>query len=380
MTNKLSRRKFLSSVSATAAGVGLSSVTPREWILGAHGPLQPQGSPALKDHAAAKGMLFGAAARQDLLSRKPDLAQLFAQQCDILVPDGELKWGQLRPSPDTFNFLPAEWLLNFTEQNNMKYRGHTLVWYQSLPKWFYSYANASNAKPLLLNHINTVVGHFAGKMESWDVINEVMNPKDGRPDGLRNSPWLQFLGPDYLELAFRTAYAADPKALMIWNENWLEEETPEGESKRRAMIKILKDMQSRNVPIHGIGIQSHLLGDHAANIGGEGFQRFLHEVSDMNLKIIVSELDVTDQNLPADTAARDQAVANLYYSYLSTVLKHKSVIAVLTWGLTDNYSWLSQYKARPDSLPVRPLPFDANMSPKPVWNAIARAFDEAPNR
>ena len=380
MTEKLSRRRFLTSVSATATAVGMSSMVPPKWILGAHTPLVPQGSQALKDHAAAKGMLFGAAGRQDLLSRKPDLAQLFAQQCNILVPEGELKWGQLRPTPDTFNFAPAEWLLNFCEQNNMKFRGHTLVWYQGIPKWFNSYVNASNAKPLLMNHINTVVGHFAAKMESWDVINEVMNPKDGRPDGLRNSPWLQFLGPDYLELAFRTAYAADPKALMIWNENWLEEETPEGESKRRAMIKILKDMQSRNVPIHGIGIQSHLVGDHASNIAGPGFERFLHEVSDMNLKIIVSELDVTDQNLPADPGARDQAVANLYYSYLSTVLKHKSVIAVLTWGLTDNYSWLGGFKARPDKLPVRPLPFDANMSPKPVWNAIARAFDEAPGR
>jgi endo-1,4-beta-xylanase len=380
MTEKSSRREFLSSVSATVAGAGLSSVVPGKWILDPRKPFAPQGSQALKDHAAAKGMLFGAAGRQDLLSRKADLAQLFAQQCNILVPEGELKWGQLRPTPDTFNFAPAEWLLNFCQQNNMKFRGHTLVWYQGIPKWFNSYVNASNAKPLLLNHINTVVGHFAGKMESWDVINEVMNPKDGRPDGLRNSPWLQFLGPDYLELAFRTAYAADPKALMIWNENWLEEETPEGESKRRAMIKILKDMQSRNVPIHGIGIQSHLVGDHASNIAGEGFQRFLHEVSDMNLKIIISELDVTDQNLPADSAARDQAVANLYYSYLSTVLKHKSVIAVLTWGLTDNYSWLGGFKARPDKLPVRPLPFDGNMSPKPVWNAVARAFDEAPAR
>lgn len=338
------------------------------------------GDLALKDHAARKGLLFGAAGRQDILSRKPALAQLFAQQCNILVPEGELKWGQLRPTPDTFNFAPADWLLNFTQQHDMKFRGHTLVWYQGLPKWFSSYVNASNAKPLLLNHINTVVGRYAGKMQSWDVVNEVMNPKDNRPDGLRNSAWLQFLGPDYLELAFRTAAAADPRALLVWNENWLEEETPEGESKRRAMIKLLKDMQGRNVPIHGVGIQSHLVGDHASIIGGQGFQRFLHEVSDMNLKILITELDVTDQNLQADLGARDQAVANLYYSYLSTVLKHGSVVAVLTWGLTDDYSWLAGFKPRPDKLAVRPLPYDGNMSPKPVWDAIARAFDEAPNR
>ncbi len=382
MRGDLSRRKFLATAGAAVAGFGAGPIAKplnnlaNYSMSGAFAP----GSGALKDHAASKGFLYGADARQYLLSHNPAIAQLYIQQCAILVPDGELKWGQLRPSPDTYNFAPADWLLNFTQQNNMKLRGHTFVWYQRLPKWFDGYVTSANAKQVLTDHINTVMGRYAGKLQSWDIVNEVMNPKDNRPDGLRNSPWLRWLGPDYIEYAFRTAAAADPHTQLIWNENWLEEETPEGESKRRAMVKLLKEMKSRGVPINGIGIQSHLIGGHADIIAGEGFQRFLHEVSDLDYKILITELDISDQDLPTDPGARDQIIANLYYKYLSTVLSHKSVEAVLTWGLTDKDTWLTDFKPRTDGTPVRPLPFDAALNPKPVYDAMVRAFDEAPKR
>jgi endo-1,4-beta-xylanase len=382
MRNSSTRRQFLSTVGGTVAGLGLLPATEPFRSIGESATSNSQafGGSSLRDHAAAEGLLYGTAAGQGNLSRDSSFAQLVAQQCGILVPEGELKWLDLRPSPDAYDFTRADWLLAFAQQHDIKFRGHTLVWYQALPKWFYSYANASNAKQLLLDHIRKVVGRYAGKIESWDVINEVMNPKDNRPDGLRNSLWLQFLGPDYLEMAFRAAASADPHAILTWNENWLEEETPEGESKRNSMLKILKDMKARDVPIRAIGIQSHLVGDHADIIAGPGFQRFLHEVSDMDLNIMITELDVSDQNLPADVGIRDQAVADLYYKYLSTVLIHKSVLAVLTWGLSDKYTWLSGYQPRPDKLPVRPLPYDADLKPTAAWSAIARALDEAPKR
>jgi endo-1,4-beta-xylanase len=287
---------------------------------------------------------------------------------------------KIEPTQGTYDYSGADFLVDFAQQYNIKFRGHTLVWYQSLPGWFYRNINASNAKPFILDYISTVMGRYAGKVESWDVVNEVMNPKDGRPDGLRNTPWLKFLGPDYIEMAFRAAAAADPRAHLMWNENWVEEETPEGESKRRSMVTLLKGLKSREVPIHGIGIQSHLIGDHASIIAGPGFQRFLHELADMDLRVFISELDVSDVNLPADAGARDQTIANLYYQYLSTALAHKCVTAVLTWGLTDKYTWLSGYEKRTDNAKVRPLPFDIYLKPKSVYDAIARAFDEAPSR
>ena len=100
----------------------------------------------------------------------------------------------------------------------------------------------------------------------------------------------------------------------------------------------------------------------------------------MGLKILITEMDVTDQKLPKDINERDRIVAGMYEDYLSAVLDEPAVIAVLTWGLSDRYSWLSSYKPRPDKAPVRPLPFDAQMQRKLAWNAIARAFDKAPKR
>src|SRR5437868_5586841 len=83
----------------------------------------------LKTHAGRKGLLYGGAALQRRLQVDPAYAALFASQCGVLVPEGELKWNVLRPTPDSFNFGPADWLYEFTRSHNMRFRGHTLVWF-----------------------------------------------------------------------------------------------------------------------------------------------------------------------------------------------------------------------------------------------------------
>ena len=219
----------------------------------------------------------------------------------------------------------------------------------------------------MLSHINTVVTRYAGRTHSWDVINEAMLPSDKRSDGLRIVPWLELVGPDYIEMAFRAAAEADPQALLVWNENWLEEDTVGAEHKRAYFLQNLKRLRSRGVPIHAIGLQSHLKADHT-NIGGPQFKQFLDRVSDLGLKILVTELDVADSSLPNDIATRDQAIADMYYQYLNAVLSQKAVIAVLTWGLSDKYTWIADKNPRSDNAPVRPLPFDANMKPTAAWS------------
>jgi endo-1,4-beta-xylanase len=374
----VTRRKFIwnAGAAATCAFLPLPSSIPMR--AGGVGQDSTGQSVGLKDHAAKKGLLFGSSAQQKEFAEDPALEAAFVAQCNILVPELALKWDHLRPTPDTYNFPPADWLLNFAQRNQIKFRGHTLVWQRALPNWFAGYINPQNAQALLVDHISKVVGHYAGKVHSWDVINEVIFPPDKRSDGLSNSPWLLNIGPGYIETAFRTAAQADPNALLVWNEDWLEEDSALGDTKRTFMLQHLKELLSRGVPVQGIGLQSHLVGDHT-NIAGPHFQRFLSQVTDLGLKILITEMDVRDQHLPSDTGARDQAVADRYYQYLNTVLAYKSVIAVLTWGISDKYTWTHKYQ-RDDGSAVRPLPFDENMNPKPVWTAIARAFDNAPSR
>jgi endo-1,4-beta-xylanase len=381
MSKRLSRRKFLSGIGAAAAGISVLPATRPFARIGeaSNGsPVTPE-TLTLRQHAAQKGLLYGSAATQRSLSRDPSFAAVFADQCNILVSETDLKWFHVRPTPQAYDFGPGDWLLAYAQKNQLKFRGHSLVDHGGLPQWFDKYANASNAKQMMLDHITTVVSRYAGKVQSWDVINEEIYIEDRRDDGLRNSPWLKFIGPEYIEMAFYAAAAADPNAMLVWNDNWLEEETAYGNSKRKFMLDQLRRLKSRNVPIHAVGIQSHLVGDHT-NIAGTGFQEFLHEVSDMGLKIIISELDVTDLNLPADPGIRDQVIASVYYNYLSTVLRHKGVIAVVTWGVTDRYTWITDTRPRKDNSPVRPVPMDSNLNPKPAYYAIARAIDEAPNR
>jgi endo-1,4-beta-xylanase len=260
----------------------------------------------------------------------------------------------------------------------MLFRGHTLVWEQSLPYWFDDSVASGNAERVMTDHITSVVGHYAGKVSSWDVVNEAVQLEDGRPDGLKASPWLKLLGPGYIETAFRAAHEADPKAQLVYNENWIEPDDSGSEKRRQTVLTLLTDLKKKNVPIHALGIQSHIFAE--ANATGSKFRRFLQEVEGLGLSIIVTEMDVRDKHLPADVATRDRMVAEQYQKYLSFLLQFESVRTVLTWGLSDRYTWLAYNNKRSDGLALRPLPYDAELKPTLAWEAIAGAIDSSSPR
>jgi endo-1,4-beta-xylanase len=374
------RRNFLlgagAFASTAAIGMGLkyfdSQVGANEFVV--------DGNTGLGKRAAAKGLLYGGASDRALLSSNPMLAKSFAKECSILVSEDDLKWQPLRPTPNTFDFSKGDWLLQFARRHEMQFRGHVLVWHQRMPTWFKEVVNRQNAEKFLLDHIATVAGRYAGKLHSWDVVNEAVRPGDGRADGLRtNTPWLELLGPDYIELAFRGAAAADPKALLVYNDTNLEYDTPDDEARRKFVLQLLEKLKSRGTPVQALGIQGHLRGDET-RFNPHKLSKFLSDVASMGLKILVTEMDVEDYKLPQDILVRDRKVANAYYDFLSVVLDEPAVEAIVTWGLSDRYTWLADYRPRSDKAPVRPLPLDEQMKRKAAWNAIASAFDQAPER
>lgn len=337
-----------------------------------------QGTLSLKQRAAAKGIIYGAAGNYRALTQDRDYARLFAETCGILVPENELKWAALRPAPDQFDFERSDWLAQFAKDNGMLFRGHTLAWHQSNPDWLKD-ITAQKAEQVLVKHINTVVKHFAGRIHSWDVVNEAIAGEwSNRADRLQPTQWLKLLDKNYIDIAFQAAGAADPKAMLVYNDTAVDYDTPEDNRTRAAVLQLLQWLKSRNAPIHALGIQAHL--DAAEQRFNEKkFRDFLSEVAGMGLKIMITELDVSDRHLPADVQLRDRAVAHAIEQYLSVALDERAVISVLTWGLSDRYTWLSMYP-RPDQLPVRVLPYDNNLQRKLAWNAIARSFDGAPKR
>ena len=333
---------------------------------------------SLREVAASRGILFGSMVLKKTLAGEPIYADLVAQQCGIIVPGNELKWDTLHPAPNQFDFSEGDWIEQFARTHGMRFRGHTLVWEQALPQWFIATVNRENAERVLLSHISTVVGHYAGKVHSWDIVNEAILIEDGRADGLKVTPWLGYLGPEYIDLAFHAAHQADPQAMLVYNENWIEPENREAEQRRQAVLSLLTRLVRRKVPIHGLGIQSHFVAE--TYVAGPNFKRFLQRVEDLGLSILITEMDVRDYLLPGDIVVRDGLVAKQYYNYLSFILQVKSVNTVLAWGLSDRSTWISKRNPRRDGLPVRPLLYDAELQSKPAFAAVMRAFTEAPER
>jgi endo-1,4-beta-xylanase len=368
------RRSFLrtAALAAGARAAGIAVPLRLDTLLAT--------DPTLKARAAAKGILFGAAAGQSLF-RDPAYQEAFIRECAILTPETALKMNAVRPQPDQFNFTAADQMFQFAQSNGMKFHGHTLVWHQSLPSWFQGYATAQNARQLMTQHIQTVCAHYAGKVHSWDVVNEVLNPDDHNPNGLRTSPWLSLIGPDYIPLAFETARQADPQALLVYNDGGVEYDWAPHEAKRTAVLKFLENLKKQNVPIQAFGFEGHLFGgDSTRHIKPQIISNFFRSISDMGYKILLSEIDVWDKTPLSDPKARDQDVADTVSALLEPALDNPAVIVLEVWALSDKYTWLSQHAARPDGQPVRVAPLDSNFNPKPVYQAIARALDGAPAR
>ncbi len=383
------RRTFLRRASAVGALAALSRTglaqaagdavnQPRQ--TGIPGPaVVPAELPTLREAGLQRGLLVGTAVAIEPLRHNPAYADLIRGQANIVVAENAMKFGLIQPERDRFFFDDADFLFAFAERNGMAVRGHNFVWHRQLPAWFAGDATKNNAAEILTNHIRVVGARYAGRVQSWDVVNEAIDLKDGLPGGLRNSPWYQLLGPDYLDLAFRTARDVDPKALLCYNDYGIEGEAHGAPEKRAAVLQLLRGLQQRGVPIDAVGIQSHLTagGDHQY---GSGLRHFMDEIERMGLKLMLTEMDVNDRALPADPPTRDQTVAALYRSYLQTTLANPDVIALLTWGLTDRYTWLNHEQSRADHQPERALPFDADLRPTQAYVAEVEAIRAAPSR
>ena len=353
-------------------GCGAAHIAPGSHTLPGPGVA---GLNSLKAHAANAHMLFGFAVDVKRLRTDEAYRALVQQQCSIMVTENAMKWRALRPAIDRYFFDDADMVVQFANSHRIKLRGHTLCWHESLPDWFASQATTENARQLLRDHIRTVAGRYAGRVHSWDVVNEAIDVKDGRPDGMRTSPWLRLVGTDYVETAFRVARDADPAALLTYNDYGIEADSEDAERKRAAVLLLLRRMKQRNVPIDAVGIQSHLEAGPGYSYG-IGLQKFVQSCKEMALEVFVTELDVNDRHLGPAVDARDLAVAERYRTYLDLLLRNAAVNAVLTWGVCDAQTWLNSEKfARKDGIPQRPLLFDDHMRAKPAFAAVRAAFD-----
>ncbi|WP_046235105.1 endo-1,4-beta-xylanase [Pseudomonas syringae pv. coryli] len=328
---------------------------------------------ALRQPAAEKGIRFGFAVDPTKLNDDAAYRQLVALQASIVVPENALKWQTVHPEPERYNFAPADAIAAFAKAHDQRMRGHTFCWHRSLPDWVHHTVTPMNAEAVLTAHISTVASHYRGLISAWDVVNEAIQLEDGQPDGLRNSFWYQMLGPRYLEIALKAAHKADPDALLCYNDYGLEKDTHYGESRRTAVLALLRGLKQRGIPIHGLGIQSHL---RAGDTFGPGLSRFILAVRDMGLSIHITELDVDDSHLTGSIADRDGSVAATYKRYLDVVLATRSVSTVITWGVWDS-PHVAGAKSNHGPLAQRALVFGPRGEVKPASWVVEHCFENA---
>lgn len=303
-----------------------------------------------------------------------DFAQVLAREANMLVPEYELKRETVEPQPGQFDYSGADALLAFADAHGMKMRGHTLVWYAANPPWLEAKVLAAPDDEVLTDYVARLVGRTRGRVHSWDVVNEAIRPDDGRPDGLRDCIWLKRFGPAYIDLAYHAAKAADPDALLVYNDWGCEGGASWNDRFRAATLKFLDAALARNVPIEALGLQGHV-NAFGPGVDQKKLRSFLDEVRAIGLRILVTEHDVDDSGGPSDIALRDRAVADASARFLDVVLGNDATLAVLTWGLTDRYlKPPAGLRAALSGYAPRKLPLDANLKRKPMWSAIAKAF------
>lgn len=318
---------------------------------------------------------IGAAINPDTDLISEDRKLFIAEQYNSITAENQMKPRQIHPKENSWNWEPADRIVQFAKENNMKVRGHVLVWHQNIPSWMiYDNGQLSSKEVLyskLKQHITTVVKHFQKDVYCWDVVNEAIsdNPKEYFKS---KDTLFAIAGEEYIEMAFRFARSADPKAQLFYNDYRFSDPV-----KRGKIFQLLKKLKEKGVPIDGVGIQSHY-------IPNEVTKEYLQETFDMfasiGLKVQITELDVSvynyrdKNNLESNkndsdyTEERQKRQEEMFKMLFEVYRKNKSIISGVTfWGTSDmrkNYRTIRIGKMD------YPFLFDEFMKPKKAFYSI----------
>lgn len=306
-----------------------------------------KGSYHLKDYTL-KGVFkfpIGAAVVKELLE-KPEYANTLIKDFSRLSSESDFKWGSLHPSKDKYTFAKADAIVAFAQKHNMKVHGHTLLWAHdgNEPKWVKEFQGDKAAwEKLMKDHIYTVMRHFKGQVQSWDVVNEAV--KEGGV--YTNSIWYRKLGKDYVIKAFKYAQEADPSAKLFINDYGQEY----GGKKMKELLSIVDEAKKQGVTIHGMGFQLHTVLRMEAKLIANN----LKLAADKGLLVHISELDISVKyQMPntfdlTDAMARAQGAKfkEIVQAYLDVVPKNQQW-GITTWGVSDKTSYFNKGYANCD--------------------------------
>lgn len=332
--------------------------------------------------------LVGTALSIEALRGKDLVSTAIAQsQFNAFTAENSMKPALVQPVPGEFYWTEADRMVELAEECGATPIGHTLVWHQQTPRWFFQTAegeplSCERALGNMRTHIAEVAGRYKGRVKQWDVVNEAISDIPG--EELRSSPWLEVAGEEFIAEAFRAAHAADPDAVLIYNDYNIEL----GE-KRDKTLRLLKRLLDDEVPIHAVGIQGHWHLD-VPNLNE--IEEAIKQFAALGLRVMITELDLSV--LPSNYQGADISVrqelepelnpyrhglpdtvalrqAKRYEEMFQLFLRYQSVIDRVTfWGVHDGISWLNNFPVRGRT--DYPLLFDREHRPKPALAAVAR--------
>ncbi len=348
------------------------------------------GLAALVDIPIGVAVAAGSNNSADILSNAPRQT-LVRQHFNQITAENIMKMSYMY-SGGQFNFTQADRLVDWARRNGLGVHGHALVWHSAyqLPEW--ATDNNSNFRQDYERHLETVAAHYAGRLDSWDVVNEALyDPADsadglGSANGYRQSVFYrQYNGPGYIEEAFRLARAADSDAELYYNDF----NTEENGAKTDALVSLVESLLAAGAPIDGVGFQMHVLLDYPsiANIR-ESMQRVVDLSADLKIKI--TELDVRINN-PYDGNTRNDytgrgdcaqdcpGLARQKARYKQIIDAFYDVVpagrrgGITVWGIADPDSWFYTHAGLPDW----PLLFNEALQPKPAFEGVQEALRDA---
>jgi endo-1,4-beta-xylanase len=301
-------------------------------------------------------------------------AELLRKHFNMIVAGNAMKWDALQPSEGVFNFTRADAIANFARAHGLRMRGHTLLWHEQTPAWVFRDTTGNPLVPgnpdhraLLLQrlekHIHTVVPRYADIVDSWDVVNEVIDAS--QPGGLRNSPWLQIIGPEYIDWAFEFASEVAGAAKLCIND--FNTHQP---GKRAALQAVVQGLLGRGLRVDSVGHQMHI---NVAAPSIADIRQTLELFAGMGLINEITEMDVSCYTNSTDTSpVSPETLVRQGYRYrdvFNLYRELKDIIStVFLWGLADDNTWLKTFPIARDD---KPLLFDEQLQAKHAyWGVV----------
>ncbi|MGW5653717.1 endo-1,4-beta-xylanase [Streptomyces humi] len=337
LPRSLTRRKIRSLLLALVVGV-LGAVTAL-----AAPPTAYAAENTLGAAAAQSGRYFGTAIASGRLGDSA-YTTIANREFNMVTPENEMKIDATEPQRGQFNFTAGDRVYNWAVQNGKKVRGHTLAWHSQQPGWMQS-LSGSSLRQAMIDHINGVMAHYKGKIAQWDVVNEAF--ADDGSGGRRDSN-LQRTGNDWIEVAFRTARAADPAAKLCYNDYNIENWTW---AKTQGVYNMVRDFKQRGVPIDCVGFQSHFNSGSPYN---SNFRTTLQNFAALGVDVAITELDIQG------------ASSTTYANVTNDCLAVPRCLGITVWGVRDSDSWRSG---------DTPLLFNGDGSKKPAYTAVLNALN-----